>query len=334
MISRHVVNPKFRYRTNEYNHRLGFAEEQTVKIEKLYKRIDYYKNVFVKELKLQPYSNLKYYVTQSSFDTFAIILAAIELDINLVDKDPDCVIHNLPDAILKELRLDEYRCVAYWDISDLHFDENVHYEQKGVSTLFGISQKDINLDQLYVRENVLHTKYCVHPMLIVYFLLPSLTKESLHICIGYNDPEQGMGKVAMVVQKMSITDILLPCEISMRKFLDEVWLRKINIDNLKLHSYDESTLYTPVLNIHDIELEDTLDHIPDKYRLQGKILKDKINGELYFQFTKPMDKSVAKIKIQTMNKEIEKKTGKTISKFSYLESDSEDAIQIFRSLDV
>ena len=47
-----------------------------------------------------------------------------------------------------------------------------------------------------------------------------------------------------------------------------------------------------------------------------------------------MDKSVAKIKIQTMNKEIEKKTEKTISKFSYLESDSEDAIQIFRSLDV
>jgi hypothetical protein len=334
MITRDIINPKFRYRTNEYNHRLGFAEEQTVRVEKLYKRIDYYKNVFINELSLKANDNLMYYVTQSSFDTFAIILAAIELDINLVDDKPDIVIHNLPDNLLHERRLDQYRCEAYFDICDLQLDGNIEYQQQGTSTLYGVAQKDISLNKLYLQENVLHTKYCIYPMLIVDFLLPSLTQESLHVCLGYNDPEQGMGKVAMVVQKMGITDVLLPCETSMRKFVEEVWLRKINIDKLKLHSYDENGLYIPVLNNLDIEADTTLNDLPEKYRIEGRILKDTINGELYFQFSKPVDKGIAKIKIQTMNKEVQKKTGKIISKFSYMESDSEDAIQIFRSLDV
>ena len=76
MLNRNIVSKNFRYRSNEFNFRLGFPEEKTVKIGALYTRIDYWKNVYFNLLKLNPFDNIMFYMNQSGFDTFAMILAA------------------------------------------------------------------------------------------------------------------------------------------------------------------------------------------------------------------------------------------------------------------
>ncbi len=68
MLNRNIVSKNFRYRSNEFNFRLGFPEEKTVKIGALYTRIDYWKNVYFKFLKLSPFDNIMFYMNQSGFD--------------------------------------------------------------------------------------------------------------------------------------------------------------------------------------------------------------------------------------------------------------------------
>src|SRR6056300_950486 len=163
MLDRHIVSENFRYRSNEFNFRSGFMEETTVKRNVLFTRIDYWRNVFVRHLKLKPNNNLQIHITQTSLDIFALYLGAIECDLNLVTSEPDLIIHNIPDSQLEERQFDQYRNYNYFDLSDIRFNDNCDYVQQGTSIIYGTPCSSIDIKNIDLNGIVLHTKYCVYP---------------------------------------------------------------------------------------------------------------------------------------------------------------------------
>ena len=76
-----------------------------------------------------------------------------------------------------------------------------------------------------------------------------------------------------------------------------------------------------------------LDDLPSKYRIKGKILRDVTEDKIYFQFVKPVDKSIAKIKVSAMNAEVKRRTGKKISKWAYAQGPDDETLILFRNLE-
>jgi len=328
MLNRNIVSKNFRYRSNEFNFRLGFPEEKTVKIGALYTRIDYWKNVYFKFLKLSPFDNIMFYMNQSGFDTFAMVLAATELDLNIVSENPDLIIHTLPDSALDTTGFDKHRNYSYYDLADHKFESDVKYTQIGTSTVIGKT----TAPAVSIHGNVLHTKYNTDPELIIDFMLPALMSDTVetHSCLGFNDVVEGMHRILAVVQMQGINCVQVPSMEIYYIFVETAWLKNVNIDNLRINCYDNGVI-TPVINPDTIgynELED----LPNKYRVRGKILKDITEDKIYFQFTHPVDESIAKIKVSTMNAEVERKTGQKISKWAYAEGPADEAVIMFRNL--
>ena len=334
MLNRYFVSEKFRYKTNEFNHRLGFPEEAIVKVGKLYKRIDYFKSVFINDLTLQPKSNIMFYMTQTGFDTFAMFFAATELDLNIVDTDPDILIHNLPDTLLIDQQFDNYRNYSYHDICDVGKIKTVDYEQTGDSYIYGVHQKDYQVPSLPFKGNVLHTKYCTVPKLVLQWMLPALANDSVesHICLGFNDAEDGMGRISFVVQRLDINYIVLPCNESIKKFYQEIRLRNVSTEHVEIYHWNNNELRIPKNDLENIKEDPNVKNIPQKYNVKGKLLKDDTNNEYYFQFEHQVENSIAKIKIKIMSRELEMRTGKKISKYGYLESGTDESIMIFRNM--
>ena len=329
MLNRNIVSKNFRYRSNEFNFRLGFPEEKTVKIGALYTRIDYWKNVYFNLLKLDPFDNIMFYMNQSGFDTFAMILAATELDLNIVASNPDLLIHTLPDSILDTKGLDKYRNYSYYDLADHKFDSVVEYTQTGTSTVIGKT----TIPTIPIHGNVLHTKYDIQPELIVDFMLPALMNDAVetHTCLGFNDVVEGMHRILKVVQMQGINCILVPSIETCYSFVEVASLKGVNIyNNLHINCWDNG-LITP--SVHETIDYNDLDDLPSKYHIKGKILRDITEDKIYFQFVKPVDKSIAKIKVSAMNAEVKRRTGKTISKWAYAHGPDDEILILFRNLE-
>ena len=329
MLNRNAVSKNFRYRSNEFNFRLGFPEEKTVKIGSLYTRIDYWKNVYFSLLKLKPFDNIMFYMNQSGFDTFAMILAAIELDLNIVASNPDLLIHTLPDTTLDSKGFNKHRNCSYHDLSDHKFDNVVKYTQTGSSTILGKTK----IPTTTMHGNVLHTKYDIQPELILDFMLPALISDAVetHTCLGFNDVVDGMHRILKVVQMQGIQCVVVPSIETCYSFVKVAQLKNVNIDNLRVNCWDNG-LITPVINTQTINCAD-LDDLPSRYRINGRILRDVTEDKLYFQFEKPVDKSIAKIKVSAMNAEVERRTGKKITKWTYTQGPDDETLILFRNLE-
>ena len=329
MLNRNIVSKNFRYRSNEFNFRLGFPEEKTVKIGSLYTRIDYWKNVYFSLLKLKPFDNIMFYMNQSGFDTFAMILAAIELDLNIVSSNPDLLIHTLPDTTLDSKGFNKHRNCSYHDLSDHKFDNVVKYTQTGSSTILGKTK----IPTTTMHGNVLHTKYNIQPELILDFMLPALISDAVetHTCLGFNDVVEGMHRILKVVQMQGIQCVVVPSIETCYSFVEVAQLKNVNIDNLRVNCWDNG-LITPVINPQTINCAD-LDDLPSRYRINGRILRDVTEDKLYFQFEKPVDKSIAKIKVSAMNAEVERRTGKKITKWTYTQGPDDEILILFRNLE-
>lgn len=330
MLNRTLVHDKFFYKTNDFNFRSSFPEENTVKKQMLFTRIDYWKNVFTRYLHLQPNQNLMLYLNQTSLDTFAIYLAALECDLNLVNENADFLLHTLADSELKILKLNEIKNYNYFDLSDLRFNGLSDYKQNGTSIIYGKNLQDISIQGLKLKGSLLHTKY-LEPNLFLDFLLPSLAsgKIEYHSCLGYTNVEEGMTKISSAIQLMGYKNILLPSIETIDVLKDICAKKSIDISNLTIISYDTKLCYSKADQRQSID--PLLKELPAKFGLEGKILED--NDTYYFQFNNVIDENIAQIKIKSMNSFIKTKFSKIITKWAVLnDNDTYEALIIFRNL--
>jgi hypothetical protein len=337
MLNRNIIHEKFRYKTNDFNFRLGFLEETTVNRQVLFTRIDHWKTVLTKYCGLKPLQTLMIYMNQLSLDTFAIYFAAIECDISLVDADPDLLIHSLADIELENLNLNLFTNYNYFDLADLKFNVSADYEQKGVSKIYGFDQdyilQNIKKQKKYldIKGNLLHTKY-KNKSLVVDFMLPSFAKEiEAHFALGYNDLVLGIDKIAHIVQKCAIDCIILPHADAAYELRNACFKRNVNINDLQIFYYDKGSILQS--NKHnEITKDNEYFYVPEKFNIRGSILVD--SETLYFKFDYKVEDSVAEIKIKIMNAYLEKKYNKKITKWGSFDAlyDLEDSLVIFRNL--
>ena len=330
MLNRTLVSDKFFYKSNDFNFRLSFPEENTVKKQMLFTRIDYWKNVFNRYLKLEPNQSIMLYLNQTSLDTFAIYLAIIESDLHLVNENADFLLHTLSDTELKKLKLNEIKNYNYFDLSDLRFNGLSDYKQNGTSKIYGKNLHDITIEKLKIKGSLLHTKY-LESNLCLNFMLPSLASDKIeyHSCLGYTNVEEGMAKISTAIQLMGYKNILLP-SIETVDVLNELCERKsIDISNLTIISYDTKLCYSKANQRQAID--PLLKNLPNKFGLEGKILED--TDTYYFQFDKAIDENIAQVKIKAMNSFIKSKYDKIITKWAVLNNnDNQEALIIFRNL--
>lgn len=222
LIDRNLVNEKFRYKTNDFNFRLGFLEETTVTRQVLYSRINHWKNVFIRHCVLQPSQNIIINLNQNSLDTFALYFAAFECDLNITDSNPNFTIN----------------LFNYFDLSALRFDGDVDYKQKGISKIYGIDSEIVykhvkkTSKKLDIFGNVLHTKF--NNKNFLNYFLPSLAKKiECHYALGYNT-EIGLDKIAHIIQKCAIDCVILPDVEAVELLKYYCKQRNVNIDNLKI----------------------------------------------------------------------------------------------------
>lgn len=337
MLDRNIIHEKFRYKTNEFNFRLGFLEETTVEKQVLFTRIDRWKNILRNYCKLDHNNSIMIHMNQISLDVFAIYFAAIECDIDLVDNNPDLLIHNIADTELLDLKFANTKNYNYFDLADLKFNKQVEYEQQGTSKIYGFTNSALEkhvkkiAKSLNITGNVLHTKL-KNKSIFTDFFLPSLTKQTeCHLALGYNDMDLGIDKIAHVVQKCAIDCVCLPSIQAIDTLRYHSERRGIDIENLKMFFFDENAV-VQTNKIADTQYKDEYAKVPKMFNIDGKILKD--NEELYFKFNSAVDESVAKVKVDTMNTYLHKKFNKKITKWGTLDElyDLEDSLIIFRNL--
>ena len=330
MLDRNLISDKFWYKSNDFNFRLSFPEENTVKKQMLFTRIDYWRNVFIRHLTLKPNQNIMLYLNQTSLDTFAIYLAALECDLNLVEDNADFLLHTLADSELINLELSNKKHYNYFDLADLRFDGVCNYKQNGTSIVYGTALKDIVIEKNKLKGSLLHTKY-LKSNLFVDFMLPTLASDKIefHSCLGYTNIEEGMTKISTVIQKTGIKNILLPSLETVDVLCDICAKKDIDISKLNIISYDTKLCYSKA---DQRQPQDTvLQTLPTKYGLDGKILEDE--DTFYFQFNNPIDNNIAQVKIKSMNSFIKSKYNKTITKWAVPNNnDKDEAMIIFRNL--
>jgi hypothetical protein len=327
MLNRNIIHEKFRYKTNDFNFRLGFLEETSVNRQVLFTRIDNWKNVLLRYCGVTPGQSLMIHMNQNSLDVFAIYFAAIESDINLVDCNPDIIIHNLADTELETLQFNKTKNYNYFDLADIKFTGNTDYKQQGTSTVYSSIQDELP-KKVNVHGNVLHTKY-KNSMLFKNFFLPSMSqKVEAHFALGYNDLNLGLDKIAHIVQKCAIDCIVLPHKQAGQILQDCCFKRKIDTSNLKIFYAQNDYL----VQNNNFDYIDQYNDISEMFHINGKILQD--NEKLYFQFFSKTDPAVAQVKINTINSYLKKKYNKTISKWDVIDAmlDLEDTLVKFRNL--
>lgn len=326
MLNRKIIRDDFLYKTNEFNFRSGFMEETGVKKQTLFNRIDHWKNIFIGYCKLNPQANIQLHFNQTSLDTLAVCFAAIECDFNIVDKDPELIIHTLADSELNVFGFDQYKNYNYFDLADLKFSKNYEYKQKGTSLIFDEPATN-NFEQMNIQGNILHTRYTSRPLLSK-FLFPSLcTPVQAHFSLGYNDMKLGIDKIAHVVQKYDINCVFLPTLKSVEYFRISCQNRGVDLQKVKIISYDNGVCESK--STKGINIEKTLSYIPDRFNIDGEILSD--NNKLYFKFNFDVDPNVAEVKVKSINSYLKAKYKKQIVKWAaFTNTNNDDSLLIFR----
>lgn len=151
IIDRDIISDKFRYKTNEFNHRTGFTEEQITNKRGLCKRIDYWKYVFSYKLSLKHGNRVALGITQIGIDYFAIVFAGLELGLKYVVLDfsihadqitkedfktdvfapIDLFLHHFPDSDenFKYYSKKSTRVEHYYDLADLDIEDKQQFHR-------------------------------------------------------------------------------------------------------------------------------------------------------------------------------------------------------------
>ena len=87
IVDRNLISKNFRYKTNELNHRYGFAEEQVTNLRGLESRIDYWKYILFAHCGMNKGDKIALGLTQIGLDYIAIVFAGMELGLQFVVLD-------------------------------------------------------------------------------------------------------------------------------------------------------------------------------------------------------------------------------------------------------
>lgn len=335
MINRKILPSKFKYRTSEYNVRYGFPEEKIQHIEQVYNRIDYWKGALVQHL--QPNQKLILGFSQTGVDVFAIILAALELDIHidLLDKDStgDLLIHNLPDVLLDQINI-KIKSFNHFDIADNPTISKIKYQQQGYALIQGKTQDYVGkyIQRHKFTSNVLHTRCMSSPNYLVEVLLPALASDSanMHMCMGYYNIEEGTGKLVEVVNKHGIDCILLPQAVDVYAFSKIAIAKGVDLKKLKVYTMKNNSMHLFAQDSQIIDVDPSLKLFPLTIGINGHLIYDSLNQKLYLMLLENLPAGVADIKIKTLNRIVSNKYGLEISAARYFGGNNDYALDLFR----
>jgi hypothetical protein len=133
IVDRDIISQNFRYKTNELNHRYGFAEEQVTNLKGLHSRIDYWKYILFAHCGMDRGDKIALGLTQIGLDYIAIVFAGMELSLQFVVLDFSIQ--------ADRIGVNDYKTDAFGKI-DLflhHFpdgDENLEYYGKKARKVF------------------------------------------------------------------------------------------------------------------------------------------------------------------------------------------------------
>lgn len=251
MISRELISKNFRYKTNEYNARYGWPEEKFTNLKDLEKRIDYWKYIFYKNLRLAPGNTVCFCFTHSGIDAFAVIFAAAELSLIIVPTDSaniniDLFLHTLPetDDLYKHISLKSQRCLHQIDLAGLIINDSSLVEKISAKRALPDAEFFVNTthEQVYeilneyadVHGTVLHTKIFQTNNSILN-LINSLSQDTIteHIALGYNNLEQGIFKIVLLIKEFKIDNVFLNNSNELNKLQNsaEIETNAIVVDN-------------------------------------------------------------------------------------------------------
>lgn len=336
MINRSIIPKKFKYRTSEYNVRYGFPEEKVQHVEQFYNRIDYWKAVLLDYL--QPGQTIVLGFSQPSVDFFAIVFAALELDINidLIDKknvNGHMLLHNFPDVILENLDV-QIPAYNHFDLADNIQKQKIKYKQQGKSLIQGRSQ---NVTKKFIlrnkfKGNVLHTRFMFSKNYLVEILLPALACDSvnIHMCMGYYNIEEGTGKLLEVINKHGINCVFIPTTIDTFGFSKVCIDKGFDLKNISVYTIKNDTLHLFKEETIDYKTDETMKLFPTTIGINANLIYDPLHKKLYLLLLEKLADGVAEVKLKTLNRIVQNKFGMEISSAKYFGGNNDYALDLFR----
>lgn len=336
MINRSIIPKKFKYRTSEYNVRHGFPEEKIQHIEQFYNRIDYWKAVLLPYLK--PGQTLVLGFSQPGVDFFAIVFAALELDISieLLNKknvDGHMLLHNLPDVILENLDI-QIPAYNHFDLADSIQKQKIKYKQQGTALIQGQSQ---NVTEKFIvrnkfKGNVLHTRYMFSKNYLVQILIPALACDTvnMHMCMGYYNIEEGSGKLLEVINKHGIDCVFFPTAMDIFGFSKTCTDKGFDLKNLNVYTVKNDSLHLFKEENIDYDTDETMKLFPTTIGINANLIYDPLYKKLYLLLLENLPAGVEEVKLKTLNRIVENKFGMSISSAKYFGGNNDYALDLFR----
>ena len=345
---RALVSKKFRYRTNEFSLRSGFIEETFTNRNGLEKRIDYWKYTLHNNFDVQPGKKIGLFFTHTTFDYFAIVIAAMELRLQITVEHPgnsiDFILHTLPEQELQTYKNKKTPMYHYFDIADdfLPKDSKINISPQPTD----ICIMDMTQAQLYkhakksvFKGSILHTRYRNDEMLVD-VLIPSLLSDKItfHVGSGFVDVKYGLEKLSKIISKIEIDHVVFYDNTIAHRFFKD-----IKNNNTSVWTYNPNLLkidinYTHNNLLHGVDFDATkFTNIAYDYKIDGHFYVDYVYQKLYFGTIEPHEGKVMSVKKRILEDRIEKEYPNIkIDKFYHTGwiKNINDALEFFRLLDI
>lgn len=237
MITRELISENFRYKTNEYNARYGKPEEKYTNLKDIEKRINYWKYIFYKKLRLEPRNKVCFYLAHTGIDAFAVIFAAAELSLVIVPVNStvdeiDLFLHTLPESskLYQRISARSKRTYHQMDLSEDIINDSTLLEKiatkrpkTDTEILVGISHlqaTELLNSFTKITGTVLHTQIFQTNSSILN-AVNSLSQDTVaeHIGLGYNKLDQGMPKIILLINEFKIDNVFFNNDKELAEFL-------------------------------------------------------------------------------------------------------------------
>lgn len=344
MITRDIVSTDFKYKSNEYNNRYGFPEEKIQDYTGLCERINFWKYTFKKVFLMERGDKVCFAFSHSCIDAIAVFFAAAELSFIIIPVDQckgniKLFLHSLPDTDILFQKISSKSLLVYHhvDLADVIYNDHDLVERVSTAMpsrdtiLFpGMTHQQVYeliIDNVDINGNLLHLRYYFNFDSIIN-LLKSLQKNvDFHTCLGYYILKEAAPKIITLAKELKIENILLNDSAEKFYFENENF-------NLILNESFSYTIVDDFVIIGNDKIDKlTIDLIPNKFGIDGKIVVDTERLKFYFVFYKKLKEGIADIKINVLNNELNKYTQYKIESHKFLvnkDLQDEDLLIYFR----
>lgn len=327
MITRNIISTDFVYKSNEYNNRYGFPEEGIKTYTELCDRIDFWKYTFKKVFLLERGDKVCFAFSHSCIDAIAVLFAAAELSFIIIPVDQcksniKLFLHSLPDTdiIFQTVSAKSSLVYHHVDLADVVYNDydlikkysdimptqdtmlfpNITHEQ--VASLIN--------ERVDITGSLLHLRYYFNFDSIINLLKSLQTNPTFHTCLGYYILKEAAPKILTLIQELKIDNVLL------NDVEEKQYINSTNSILNKSISYD---IVDDIITIGEDKIDKlTIDLIPNKFSIDGKIVVDEKNLKFYFVFYTRMKDGIADIKVNILNNELKKYTNYKIESHKFL----------------